>query len=365
MIRRSVKIAAEGIALLVAGTLVITVAVLWRLKSGPVETDFLTPYIVKALDNALPGQTVHIGSSELVWTDLDDTFDLHLKDFALGGKPDAPLAHVDRLSLRFSIRTLFSGRLEPVEVALHGPSLMITRDTDGVFHLDVIEPDTSAGDRSLTNDLILGFAGPDAGPIGAIERLSVEGARFLIADHMLGFAWDEITGDILLIRRKGGITGNASLNVPLYGTTARLDLNLNHDFISGPGVLQLDLSGVRPALLARKFPALAQGLAGLDTEISAKTTIAYDSSMTVETVPFSIKADAGRLTLPGMLREPLDFTRLAIDGRYRHDTGRLNLDESVLDLGGPILGLAGEAIRKDDAIRVDMEVYAGNIPVAD
>ena len=49
MIRRGSKIVLEIIGVLVAGSAILVGLLAWRLSSGPIEADFLTPYLESAM----------------------------------------------------------------------------------------------------------------------------------------------------------------------------------------------------------------------------------------------------------------------------------------------------------------------------
>ncbi len=51
MIRPATRFIVNAVAAVVAATAIVTAAVAWRLASGPVSLNFLTPYVQDALRN--------------------------------------------------------------------------------------------------------------------------------------------------------------------------------------------------------------------------------------------------------------------------------------------------------------------------
>ena len=67
MIARSSRIVLEVVAGVLAVAVLLGLVAFWRLSSGPVHLDFLTPQIEAALDDPDSGFSFRIGRTELTW----------------------------------------------------------------------------------------------------------------------------------------------------------------------------------------------------------------------------------------------------------------------------------------------------------
>ena len=66
-------VAVLGVLLVLGGIAV------WRLSSGPVPVDFLTPYLEEAFNDREDGTTIEIGETVLTWENWSRNFDLRAR----------------------------------------------------------------------------------------------------------------------------------------------------------------------------------------------------------------------------------------------------------------------------------------------
>src|SRR5262245_3943413 len=57
----------------------------WRLSQGPIDLDFLTPRLEKAVHGMNPGLDVDVGSTQLLWDPRDRDIELTAVNVRLGG----------------------------------------------------------------------------------------------------------------------------------------------------------------------------------------------------------------------------------------------------------------------------------------
>ena len=76
MIRRSTLIVLEVVLGILALLAIPAAVLLWRLSSGPVAVDFLTPYIAEAFQDSMENSRVEVGATVLQWHWLDRSIDL-------------------------------------------------------------------------------------------------------------------------------------------------------------------------------------------------------------------------------------------------------------------------------------------------
>ena len=98
MIRRTARIALEIAGFVIAGFIILTALVAWRLSAGPVALDFLTPYVEDALAGTTAGPVarIGIGGTMLRWRGFERPLDLAATDVVLYGPDDEPIAVLRR-----------------------------------------------------------------------------------------------------------------------------------------------------------------------------------------------------------------------------------------------------------------------------
>ena len=84
MMRRFVKIVFEIFGILLCGILIFSIALAWRLNSGPISLGFIKPQLVKALTSGDQSYKLEIGEPVFQWKGWNtNIFDVTLKETQL------------------------------------------------------------------------------------------------------------------------------------------------------------------------------------------------------------------------------------------------------------------------------------------
>ena len=84
MMRRFVKIVFEIFGILLCGILIFSIALAWRLNSGPISLGFIKPQLVKALTSGDQSYKLEIGEPVFQWRGWNtNIFDVTLKETQL------------------------------------------------------------------------------------------------------------------------------------------------------------------------------------------------------------------------------------------------------------------------------------------
>ena len=158
--------------------------VFWRLSSGPVKVDFLTPPIIKQmLNNAETGVRISIGDTVLNWggseRDLEPgafnfrAFDIRARDVRFHGRNGALIAAVPALGISFDMRGLLRGQIQPTVLTLVRPELRLQRTADGI-DVDVQTEDLAVeqGDIDPTAEVLKALQLPPGSQPGPLSRLT-------------------------------------------------------------------------------------------------------------------------------------------------------------------------------------------------
>ena len=167
MIARSALFLGRLTGYLLLGVAVLTVLAVWRVVSGPVSLDLLTPYLTRALDDAVGNLRTEVGGTVLIWGGFDHPLELRLREVRLDAANGHELVRMPELAVGLSVRSLLRGRLALARLAVIRPTLHLERDLDGRLSLDFDGPAGAPADARPAPEV--GPAGVEApGPLAGI-----------------------------------------------------------------------------------------------------------------------------------------------------------------------------------------------------
>ena len=104
----------EAISALLVGLVVLAALFFWRLSTGPVKVDILTPWIEQTLNDAKTGVRVELGDTMLNWggsaQELEPgsfnfrAFDIRAREVRIRSRTGALIAAVPALGISFDMR---------------------------------------------------------------------------------------------------------------------------------------------------------------------------------------------------------------------------------------------------------------------
>ncbi|MGQ9367775.1 YhdP family protein [Azospirillum sp. ST 5-10] len=346
MIRRTAKLAAWTAATVAVLAGLVGGGIAWRLSAGPIALDALTPYVERALADAVPGTRVAIGALGVSWVDDDGDgiggLDLRAVDVAATNADGEVLAAVPELGVGFSVRALLRGRLEPTRLELVRPRIAVVRHGDGRFGFDIRAGERGAdGTAADAGSPVVGEvlaaleAPPDADrPLGLLRRLSVAQADLRVTNEASGFSWHATRADIDLRRDRDGIDGRLALTLDLGGETASLTATADRRRADGRTVAAVRIDDLELARLARVAPELAP-LAGAAFAVDGTLELDLDRTLQPQHLRFDLAGGPGVLAVPGRDGEALAVRSAGARGAVDLAARRLELEGAALLLGGP------------------------------
>ncbi len=321
-------------ASLAAVVILIALFGIWRLMQGPIELDWLTPYVQTAFDRSGIGLKVAISGVRFGIDRSTHQLDLRAENVRVSLPDGEPLASFPEMATSFGLAALLRGRLAPTQVVVERPVVHLVRDASGTISARIGSGDQTAPD--LGPQMIEQLAGPrepDA-PLGLLRRLSIRGATVIVDDRRTGQTWRADRVDLAVERSAKGVRGDFSLAVPMG--TSMPEVRAIYRYFADRQVLDLDLSidGVQPADIPPLIPELAQ-LQHLEAPVSGTLRTRIDLAQR--------KALGSRLDLAlgqGRLHsEWLPTGSVAIDqgelhAVYAPDASEVQVEKLALDLGG-------------------------------
>ena len=106
-------------------SLIALLILLWNLGKGPIQVNFLKPYIVQALTNDTSSYDLSVGAVNLELVHSVQPVQVIVRDVVFKAKNEDYLVEAPRLSLSFSARALLKGLLAPSSVNIEKPSIFL------------------------------------------------------------------------------------------------------------------------------------------------------------------------------------------------------------------------------------------------
>ncbi|UKJ73188.1 AsmA-like C-terminal domain-containing protein [Azospirillum brasilense] len=168
------------------------------------------------------------------------------------------------------------------------------------------------------------------------------------------------------LRERGGQrSGTLRLDLMADGKRASLDLDGTQVPDKGASVAAR-LDGLVPATLAGLAPALAP-LAAAQLPLSGTASVELDPDAQPRSGRVELKAGAGRVVRPDLFPEPLPIASAALTVAGDRSSGKLDVEQLAIDLGGPTVeGTAQATIAQlgtpDARLSVEAAVTAKRVP---
>ena len=307
---------------------------IWRVMQGPIQLDWLAPYVEAAFQRSGTGLKVAISGVRFGIDRTTQQLDLRAEDVRVSLPDGRPLASFPEMATSFGLGALLSGRLAPTQVVVERPVVHLMRDASGIIAAQVGSSD--AAGPALGPQMIEQLAGPrDRDPSSDdLKRISIRGATVIVDDQGTGRTWRADRVDISVERSTKGVRGDFSLAFPIGDSMP--ELHATYRYFADRNVLDLDLSfdGVQPTEIPPLIPELAQ-LQHVSAPVSGTLRTRIDLNLR--------QAQGSRLDLalgPGRVRsEWLPAGSVSIDKGevhliYAPETSEVRVEQLVLDLGG-------------------------------
>ncbi|SDG41737.1 AsmA-like C-terminal domain-containing protein [Roseospirillum parvum] len=335
----------------------------WRLAQGPVELDFLSPYLRQALDDAELPVDLAFETTVLTWAGPDRALDIRMRGVTVrdpeAGGDRAPLLRVPSLSVSLSARRLMEGRLALTSVEVVRPRLTVIHEADGGWALSTGDGDgfrwpgtkidgsdaDSAAPADIAPLLDQLAARLDLAPGGApppplladLALVRVVDAEITVDDRRRGIDWRVPAATLTLASIERGVALDGWLDLDLgEGPPSRLELFADLDPLGGALGVSARLANLRPADLAGFDPALAQltGVrGGLDARLEADLMLR--GAPLVRDLALTLESGPGRIDLPAPLAHTAHFSGLSLDLRGGAGLARVDLANLTVDLTLP------------------------------
>ncbi len=368
------------------GLLVISSALLlWRLATGPISLNKLTPSIQHAV-SSLPGDyAIQMEGIELVWDRQVTVLQLRATQVALVDHRGASIVAAPVVNISISIAALMNRVIALSAIELQGVRIHLVRNKDGSLRLGTKTAKATGAEKpdktrdfstefhDLTEVLAHTFAALESSPdpqyplsyLNAIDlkgELSVEDRKLdielLFSDIVFSFRGQEngIAGDLSLsIDSPKALSG---IGFEIYLLARGKDITAN-----------MNVSGVELSRLAGLDERL-EILAGVDLSLNGTIVGAMTLPDTVKSLELDVASKAGVVSLDRLFPEPLHIRAFELKAKADPSTRSLELSSLQLSLGkhettGPNLNLSGNARPVNGGIRLDLAADVEHFQIED
>jgi len=321
-----------------AGLTIIAALVAWQLNQGPISLAFLSPYIEDAVNSENRNFRLQMADTILTWAGWERTLDIRILDIKVVGPGGATIGSIPEASFSLSGDALFRGKLAPRSIELFGPKLQFRRTRDGSFDIGFGEGTAQSGEaaRRLLSQLISsGRTGNSPAPeaeMSYLNSLNIVGADVTIIDQVLKRSWQVPATDVRLQKDVFGIKGTVSMVIDVEDR--QTEIELTGGFWPDQGRIQLaaGFGEVSPVAFASIISELGP-LKTFDLPLKGKISVSASVNGNIDSIDFDLTGSHGQLRLPEPILQTVSVEQVTLRGRYKGESGDLDLDELTVDLG--------------------------------
>ncbi len=359
----------ELLGALAAATVIVLAFGAWRLSSGPISLDSLTPYLEDALVEPDSGLSVQIEHTLLTLNREEVSLGLVARGVRISGSNGEARLSLPEIAVDLSLRAALNGVIAPTRLVLEEPNLRFVRASDGTLRFGV-DLDAGEGGPDFGTQLLAELSAPPnpRSSFGYLRTLSLRGATIAFADEALGLTWRARRANVSVVREPSGISGTIALTVEAGGENAELAGRLNFSQPDKRLRLDLGIGDLEPARFASAAPMLAP-LAAVRVPVSGEIGLTLDlGALRIESARADLKLGPGSLQHSALVGGSLALDGGQIGATYDVTTGRLKVERVTLDQGkmhaeitGAVEGLREVAATLTGRLALDAQVVILNV----
>jgi hypothetical protein len=366
MIRGSTKIFLETLAATALTVLLVTGFAAWRLGTGPISIDSVTPYIETALGDSASGRRVSIGASSLIWDPTEHAIELRADRVSVFDNHDEAVMVVPEMTLRFHLAALVRGIVLPRAVTVIRPVVTVIRTAAGGWEFSAVPdtdqaPSAAIGEPGLALDLI-------ERSLSQLDRFRLVDARFVIDDRRAHALWVFPRVSAALQQVRGQLVADGSLELDVDGQVVPVRGSARLDAAFNLVEAEMTVADLVPAKIARRVIELSDFTA-LDLPLSGTLHVDQpapgNAAGARPNLYFSVTGAAGRIVRPELPGGALAITSLAASGHYLPAKGDLTLNELTVGLPSTTINLTGRGRDLDGQATLEGTLSIAGLPLDD
>ncbi len=307
---------------------------IWRVMQGPIQLDWLAPYVETAFARSGIGLKVAISGVRFGIDRTTHQLDLRAQDVHVSLPGGEPLASFPEMATSFGLGELLHGRLTPTQVVVERPVVHLVRDAGGMIVAQIGSGDAAAPD--LGPQMLEQLAGPRERDSSSddLKRLSIRGATVIVDDRRTGKTWRVDRVDLSVERGAKGVRGDFALALPM-GTSVP-ELHASYRYFAERNVLDLDISfdGVQPTDIPPLIPELAQ-LQHVTAPVSGTLQTRIDlNQRQAQGSRVDLALGQGRVHSEWLPAGSVAIDKGELHVVYAPESSEVRVEQLALDLGG-------------------------------
>lgn len=343
--KHALVLTVETLAIGAAVAVLVFGAFFWRLSQGPMDVQFMVPYVEQTLASLSEGGGVRFeaGSAQLKGSTLDKPVTIEVKDVQLFVENNVPVAAFPKIEMSVTWRSLLLGPLMPEGVTFFNPALHVVRNADGSFAFNLgrdIESvkGTEQADTNFIKSLIGALHGGKRNIFRGITHVQVSGAAAIYEDLDLGLFLKLPKVDFIISRDKLGLMGHLALSLQMEDKLTELNGRLVYNREKDVASLLLDFRDIDPLLLSRQAK-IFEKVSAITAPLSGRASLVFEEARRLVAASFEVSTGAGRITLKPLYEAPLDIKGASFDMLYDRRQSLIHLKDVAIDTGaGKISG---------------------------
>jgi len=364
LIRRTATLALEVVAVLTAGFAAAVGFAAWRLSSGPVSIEFLSPYLERALSPQDKSFGVAIDNTILTWGGWNRPIEIRAVALKAVTPEGGTIGEIPEMTVNLSARALLLGQIAPTALTVLRPQLTIQRLADGRFSMGLNAADQPTG--PFVSNLVAGLLSePGDGALSYLSRISIVDGVLTVRDAHLGFAWHAPRTNLALRRDATGVRGEVSTHVDIEGRNIRLD-GIGIYSRGGKTIeIGLNFGGLEPALFARagnKSETLDM-LRAVQLPLGGVINASLADDGRVKKVGFELRGERGTIVLPEPFNARYQIASFFLRGEGNEDLDQLNVSAFDIRTDGPKLSGTLELSNVRVQPKARLSVAVSDVPV--
>jgi uncharacterized protein YhdP len=347
--KHALKLAFEALAILLVFILLFIGALLWKLKSSPIDISFIKPAIMQAVNSEDSQYQADFQYIVIAWPKLEGALKLRALDMRVKSK-NKDVFSVEQADLFFDVKALLKGKIAIDEVILYGPKAHILRDENNNFTIDIathkkppsIQPNAQDDpDTSFASDLIEMLAQTEQEAIAAdsnlgyLDRLEIKDAQIIVSDMRSHMTWFLPQVDAALNRWEKGVSARLDISLSPQSRLEENQLNaeLNYERNSEQIEAKLNITNFDVSILSRYIKELAP-LRNHDARFNGRLVSTFDKNFNLDNAVIDISVPKITLNMPEEYDDAKTIENIALSGFYDNIDHKFQLDLRSVDVIG-------------------------------
>ena len=342
----------------------------WHLGKGPVEVNFLRPYIIQALTNETSSYELSVGAVNLELVHSVQPVRVSAKDVKFIDNDGEYVVHAPRLALDFSARALLKGMLAPSSIEIDNPKIDIVAKYGVDVAVDEAE-NNKVKDINLKKlefyfaqfeDFMERFNSPEKMYLESfINEIKISNGTVVVDEVDMNRKVTLVGMDFGFERRLTDILLKAESAVEFEDRTAAIDMGLKYNIFNDEMKYTLGFSDLvitdlydifvqdKKAVRAVDIPVNGRVVALIDfgQVLRDKENFAENLGKNIKEVDFKIDGGKGQIAFGDSEEFDYDVSSFSLGGQLTGEHDKVKIEDAVFDFDGKQakLGLMAEGFK--------------------